>query len=207
MTELSMSPVLQPLPGETRVALTLGQVVPGLIRPGAARVTDLDGENHFLSRTLNTPGPGRERISVDQAREMGAELGSRFLPFDLEAYTYHPAWGVQKGEFAKMNAGVLKTIDEGAAGTDIGKLILAWYGNSIPTTNPAAFQANYIPPGWPTPGLYGALAAPADARHWAARIYDQISGLKARALAFSSISPRSRRHIKSQSSWTTGSAI
>ncbi|NNC89262.1 MAG: fibronectin type III domain-containing protein [Akkermansiaceae bacterium] len=72
------------------------------------------------------------------------DLGSRFLPFDLESYSFHPKFGVQQNELAKMNAGVLKT-DPTVAVQDV---IEGWYGAPDPLTNPLNFMQSYIPSGW-----------------------------------------------------------
>ncbi len=87
----------------------------------------------------------------------GGDLGSRFLPFDLESYTFHPKWGVEKNELARMNAGVVKTqTTSDGHQTDITKLILGWYGGA-PNASPESFDAAFIPPSWSKPGLYGAF--------------------------------------------------
>lgn len=78
-------------------------------------------------------------------------VGARFLPFDLEAFTYHPKFGVQKPEFARMNKGVLLT-GPSAATFD---LITGWYGTSNPLTALNTFNANYFPASWSgQTGLY-----------------------------------------------------
>ena len=85
-------------------------------------------------------------------------LGSRFLPFDLESYTWHPKYGVQKQELAAMNAGVLQT----APNSTITDLITGWYGNANPIASSAVwnnFNAAYMPTaaaaGWNTnPPIY-----------------------------------------------------
>ncbi len=87
------------------------------------------------------------------------DLGSRFLPFDLESYTYHPAFGVQQQAFARMNAAVLKTMPDStpAAPKAIPATIAAWYGNSNPLANPLGFNGNARPAGWPSAANYGAF--------------------------------------------------
>ena len=78
-------------------------------------------------------------------------LGSRFLPFDLDSYTFHPKYGVQKQELANMNAAVLKT----GANSAINALIAGWYGSPNPVGSPTIwnnFNAAWMPPaflsGW-----------------------------------------------------------
>ncbi|MEI7908342.1 MAG: hypothetical protein WCK77_01770 [Verrucomicrobiota bacterium] len=82
-------------------------------------------------------------------------LGSRFLPFDLESYTYHPKFGVPQAELARMNKGVLLTGPTAAT----ADLIAGWYGTPNPLTNLYAFNQNYVPTtgalSWAAnPGLY-----------------------------------------------------
>ena len=72
-------------------------------------------------------------------------FGSRFLPFDLESYTWHPKYGVQKPELAAMNAAVLKT----APNAIITDLITGWYGNPNPLASFAVWN-NYNGPYIPT---------------------------------------------------------
>ena len=83
-------------------------------------------------------------------------LGSRFLPFDLEGYTFHPKWGLQKTELARMNTAVLKTMPGEVGTAAITKVILGWYGG-LPTISPENFNAAYMPPDWTTPSLYTAF--------------------------------------------------
>ena len=71
-------------------------------------------------------------------------IGARFLPFDLEAFTYHPKFGIQKPEFARMNKGVLLT-GPPAATTD---LITGWYGTNNPLIALNTYNANYVPASW-----------------------------------------------------------
>ncbi len=70
-----------------------------------------------------------------------ANLGSRFIPFDLESYTYHPKFGTQKPEFARMNRGVTLTNTSLA----LTNLITGWYANSNPVLNNAVFNHAYVP--------------------------------------------------------------
>lgn len=71
-------------------------------------------------------------------------LGSSFLPFDLESFTYHHQVGTQKAAFAELNAAVLET-DPAPA---IRDLIQGWYGTDKPRTAPGRFEAGYVPDGW-----------------------------------------------------------
>jgi len=85
-------------------------------------------------------------------------LGSKFLPFDLESYTFHPKFGVQLPEIAAMNAGVLKTAPTSAT----ADLITGWYGNANPLLNPLYYNQAYVPTAagmsWSAnPGLYSNL--------------------------------------------------
>ena len=68
-------------------------------------------------------------------------LGSKFLPFDLESYSFHPGFGIQHTELAKMNAAVRETMPTAA----IADLIKGWYGTSDPMTNPLAFNQGHVP--------------------------------------------------------------
>lgn len=68
-------------------------------------------------------------------------LGSRFLPFDVESYTFHPKFGVQLPELAAMNGGVLKTAPTAAT----ANLITGWYANANPMLNSLYFDQNYVP--------------------------------------------------------------
>lgn len=69
------------------------------------------------------------------------DLGSRFLPFDLESYTFHPKYGAQLPELAAMNGGVLKTAPTSAT----ADLIIGWYAASNPMLNPFYYNQNYVP--------------------------------------------------------------
>lgn len=68
-------------------------------------------------------------------------LGSKFLPFDLESYSFHPKFGIQHQELAAMNAAVLKTSPTAA----IKDLIHGWYGTTNPNLNPTAFNQTHVP--------------------------------------------------------------
>ena len=68
-------------------------------------------------------------------------LGSRFLPFDLESFTYHPKYGLQKPELGRMNKGVLLT----GPTASTADLIAGWYGNPNPLANLNFFNPNYVP--------------------------------------------------------------
>lgn len=85
-------------------------------------------------------------------------LGSRFLPFDIESYSFHPKYGAQLPEIAAMNAGVLKTAPTSAT----ADLIIGWYAASNPMLNPLYYNQNYVPTAaglsWSAnPGLYSNL--------------------------------------------------
>jgi hypothetical protein len=69
------------------------------------------------------------------------DLGSRFLPFDLESFTYHPKYGLQKPELGRMNKGVLLTGPTAAT----ADLIAGWYGNPNPLANLNFFNPSYVP--------------------------------------------------------------
>lgn len=87
------------------------------------------------------------------------DLGSRFLPFDLESYTFHPAFGVQHLAFARMNAAVLKTFPDSTPSNvkAIPATIAAWYGNSNPLANPYGYNIHARPAGWPVAANYDAF--------------------------------------------------
>jgi len=68
-------------------------------------------------------------------------LGSVFIPFDAESFTYHRAFGTQPVAFAALNKGVLQT----QANPTVVNLIHGWYGATDPTTATGTFNANYIP--------------------------------------------------------------
>lgn len=80
-------------------------------------------------------------------------LGSSFLPFDLESYTYHSKVGTQKKLFAELNQGVLDT-DPAPA---IRELVAGWYGTDRPTTAPGTFHAGFVPDTWSAPAEAPAL--------------------------------------------------
>jgi hypothetical protein len=75
-------------------------------------------------------------------------LGSSFLPFDLESFTYHAKVGPQLEAFAALNQGVLDT-DPAPA---IRELIEGWYSTAMP------FNAGFVPETWKSPasaaGIY-----------------------------------------------------
>jgi hypothetical protein len=68
-------------------------------------------------------------------------LGSSFLPFDLESFTYHAKVGPQLEAFAALNQGVLDT-DPAPA---IRELIEGWYSTAMP------FNAGFVPETWKSP--------------------------------------------------------
>lgn len=74
-------------------------------------------------------------------------LGSSFLPFDVESFTFHPRLGAQKTVFAHLNQGVLDTEPAPA----IRQLIAGWYGNPNPTAAPGRFEAGFVPDEWNAP--------------------------------------------------------
>jgi hypothetical protein len=73
----------------------------------------------------------------------GGDLQAKFLPFDLEAYTFSKARGIQHDEFAKLNLGVLYTKPT----TAISNLVVGWYGG-VPGGTRTNFNPNFIPPEW-----------------------------------------------------------
>lgn len=79
------------------------------------------------------------------------DLGSRFLPFDIESYSFHPKWDLQPTELAKMNAGVLKTNPTIA----VKDVVEGWYAGPDPNANPLTYNQGYVPSGWAAdPALY-----------------------------------------------------
>ncbi|MEJ0089477.1 MAG: hypothetical protein WDM80_07005 [Limisphaerales bacterium] len=73
----------------------------------------------------------------------GGDLEATFLPFDLEAYTFSKARGIQHDEFAKLNLGVLYTKPTPA----ISNLVVGWYGG-VPGGTRTNFNPNFVPPEW-----------------------------------------------------------
>ena len=72
---------------------------------------------------------------------LSPNLGSVFVPFDTESFTYHRGFGTQAATFAALNKGVLQT----QASPTIVNLIQGWYGAIDPTTATGTFNNNYIP--------------------------------------------------------------
>ena len=70
-------------------------------------------------------------------------LDAAFLPFDLEAFTYSKARGIQRDELAKMNLGVLFTAPTEA----ISDFIVGCYGG-IPGGSRTNFNQAYLPSSW-----------------------------------------------------------
>ncbi len=86
-------------------------------------------------------------------------LGSRFLPFDLDSFSYHRGPGLQREGFAQINEAVMAT-DQGTTPSSptpgaIAQLIQGWYGTATPTSAPAAFDRDHVPAAWAgEPALY-----------------------------------------------------
>ena len=98
---------------------------------------DLDGAGLKYVPNLCVTCHGGDRYRAGES----ANLGSRFLPFDMASYSFHPKTGVQKEEMAMMNAAVLKTAPNAA----ITDLIQGWYANPNPLNNRDVFAQNYVP--------------------------------------------------------------
>lgn len=77
---------------------------------------------------------------VNDQIKAGGDLGSKFLPFDLEGYTYSAVRGVQHEQLAKLNEGVLHT----APTLAISNLIVGWYGG-VPGGSRINFNQEYVP--------------------------------------------------------------
>ena len=122
------------------------------------------GSNGALLETANLDGAGLKGVpnlcvtchggNFYQAGDP-PDLGSPFLPFDLESYAFHPKFGVQHQDLAAMNAGVLKTAPTSAT----ADLIVGWYAASNPLLNPLYYNQAYVPVAaglsWAgTPGVY-----------------------------------------------------
>lgn len=119
---------------------------------------DLDGGGPKCVPNACVICHGGNRYASPATLNDTTNLGSRFLPFDLDSYTFHPKYGVQKQEIANMNAAVLKT----GANSAITSLITGWYGNANPVASFATwnnFNAAWMPTaplsGWPLePQMY-----------------------------------------------------
>ena len=88
-------------------------------------------------------------------------LGSVFLPFDTESFTYHRGFGTQAAAFAALNKGVLQS-HTNAVNTN---LIQGWYGATDPTTAVGTFNNNFVPtyaPGAAVPWSAGGATAAAE---------------------------------------------
>lgn len=72
---------------------------------------------------------------------LNPNLGSSFLPFDMESFTTLRIHGQQKPQIAKLNKAVLDTNPSAA----IVDLIHGWYGKPDPTVDPFAYNPDYIP--------------------------------------------------------------
>lgn len=79
---------------------------------------------------------------------------SRFIPFDLQAFRYHPTdpnWqrAVQESKFKILNAGIINQTNVSAP---LKLLITNWYGTEGDLTLPnATFQDNRVPSAWTSP--------------------------------------------------------
>jgi hypothetical protein len=108
------------------------------------------GSNGALLQTANLDGAGLKGVPNLCITCHGGDwysaggptnVGARFLPFDLESYTFHPKFGIQHQELAAMNAAVLKTAPTAAT----ADLIAGWYGTPNPLANPLAFNQSHVP--------------------------------------------------------------
>jgi hypothetical protein len=118
---------------------------------------DLDGRGDKLQPEVCTPCHGG-RTSGDYSQN-GGNLGSRFIPFDLDSFRYSTRTGFaradQEAQMQLLNEGV-RDADRllGEPRPAIEELVEGWYGGPS-LTRP--FDGAFVPPGWQPP------QAPADA--------------------------------------------
>jgi hypothetical protein len=73
------------------------------------------------------------------------DVGGRFLPFDIESFTYSDIVGVNEPQFRALNRGIYLNTPLTPAMTN---LIEGWYGGPLTAGNNTTFKVNYVPTNW-----------------------------------------------------------
>jgi len=118
---------------------------------------DLDGAGNKFTPNLCVTCHGTTQVNVTKLPRKPKEdrkfkldppdgdVGGRFIPFDLEGFTYAKETGVATAQFRELNRGIyLYTPMTPAMQT----LIEGWYGGALNDANANAFTINFIPAGW-----------------------------------------------------------
>ncbi|MBC8095176.1 MAG: hypothetical protein H7Y43_05140, partial [Akkermansiaceae bacterium] len=80
------------------------------------------------------------------------DVGGRFLPFDLESFTYSDVVGVLEAQFRELNRGIYLYTPLTKAMTN---LLEGWYGGALNAANNNAFSPGFVPADWAAePALY-----------------------------------------------------
>jgi hypothetical protein len=118
---------------------------------------DLDGGENKLVPNLCVTCHGTSPVSVRRLpRKAGVpeqfamtppdgDVGGRFIPFDLEGFTYAKSNAVAKAQFRALNRGIYLNTPMTAA---MKALIEGWYGGPLNNANNNDFSVNMVPPDW-----------------------------------------------------------
>jgi hypothetical protein len=118
------------------------------LRPNA----DLDGTGAKINPNLCVICHGSQAVSFtnNQGFVMDPDDGDvkgRFIPFDLESFTYAAKPGVDQAAFRKLNQGIYLYTPMTVA---MSNLLSGWYGGALTNGNNNAFTPNLVPTGWGT---------------------------------------------------------
>jgi hypothetical protein len=116
------------------------------LRPDA----DLDGTGAKINPNLCVICHGSQpaKFINNQGFVMEPDDGDvkgRFIPFDLESFTYAAKPGVDKAAFRKLNQGIFLYTPMTPA---MSNLLSGWYGGSLTNGNNNNFITNLVPTGW-----------------------------------------------------------
>jgi hypothetical protein len=73
------------------------------------------------------------------------DVGGKFLPFDLESFTYSETLGVAEAQFRELNRGIYLYTPPTPALTD---LLEGWYGGALNPANNNTFKTGFVPANW-----------------------------------------------------------
>ena len=73
------------------------------------------------------------------------DVGGRFIPFDLQSFTYSSKVGVQQDQFRALNRGIYKYTPLTPA---MKELLEGWYSGPLTDNNNNNFKVGFVPPGW-----------------------------------------------------------
>ncbi|HVM48006.1 MAG TPA: carboxypeptidase regulatory-like domain-containing protein [Candidatus Acidoferrum sp.] len=116
------------------------------LRPNA----DLDGTGAKINPNLCVICHGSQPVSFVNKQGFvvdpdDGDVKGRFIPFDLESFTYATKPGVAKAAFRKLNQGIYLYTPMTVA---MSNLLTGWYGGALTNGNNNDFTPNLVPAGW-----------------------------------------------------------